>query len=178
MRILRPLIPPPPFCPGLEVYPSRTQLPGLLPQPVLAGVVGGVCFLGVAVLVSILAACLMNRRRAARRHRKRLRQGRYHHSSSLGCSFPSTLIIPEVFLGHLKGWPPTSCLSLLHGPGAASFLPFWFLALHTLSPVSWEWGLGLHSLGLRRLFTQITCSSPVLTDPPLIFSPRGKSGSQ
>lgn len=62
--------------PGLEVYPSRTQLPGLLPQPVLAGVVGGVCFLGVAVLVSILAACLTNRRRAARRRRKRLRQGR------------------------------------------------------------------------------------------------------
>lgn len=30
--------------------------------------------MGVAVLVSILAACLMNRRRAARRHRKRLRQ--------------------------------------------------------------------------------------------------------
>ncbi|XP_046540112.1 protein turtle homolog A [Equus quagga] len=57
---------------GLEVYPSRTQLPGLLPQPVLAGVVGGVCFLGVAVLVSVLAACLMNRRRAARRRRKRL----------------------------------------------------------------------------------------------------------
>ncbi|XP_017720323.1 PREDICTED: protein turtle homolog A isoform X2 [Rhinopithecus bieti] len=59
---------------GLEVYPSRTQLPGLLPQPVLAGVVGGVCFLGVAILVSILAACLMNRRRATRRRRKRLRQ--------------------------------------------------------------------------------------------------------
>ncbi|XP_073903833.1 protein turtle homolog A isoform X2 [Castor canadensis] len=59
---------------GLEVYPSRTQLPGLLPQPVLAGVVGGVCFLGVAILVSILAACLMNRRRAVRRRRKRLRQ--------------------------------------------------------------------------------------------------------
>nr|XP_017525435.2 protein turtle homolog A [Manis javanica]XP_017525444.2 protein turtle homolog A [Manis javanica]XP_017525453.2 protein turtle homolog A [Manis javanica]XP_036879585.1 protein turtle homolog A [Manis javanica] len=59
---------------GLEVYPSRTQLPGLLPQPVLAGVVGGVCFLGVAVLVSVLAACLTNRRRATRRRRKRLRQ--------------------------------------------------------------------------------------------------------
>lgn len=90
MGILRPLILSP--RPGLEVYPSRTQLPGLLPQPVLAGVVGGVCFLGVAVLVSILAACLMNRRRAARRHRKRLRQGRCHHSPCLGCSFPSTLI--------------------------------------------------------------------------------------
>ncbi|XP_004688425.1 PREDICTED: protein turtle homolog A isoform X2 [Condylura cristata] len=59
---------------GLEVYPSRTQLPGLLPQPVLAGVLGGVLFLAAAVLVSILAACLMNRRRAARRRRKRLRQ--------------------------------------------------------------------------------------------------------
>lgn len=61
--------------PGLEVYPSRTQLPGLLPQPVLAGVLGGVLFLGAAVLVSLLAACLMNRRRAARRRRKRLRRG-------------------------------------------------------------------------------------------------------
>lgn len=59
---------------GLEVYPSRTQLPGLLPQPILAGVLGGLCFLGVAILVSILAACLTSRRRAARRHRKRLRQ--------------------------------------------------------------------------------------------------------
>ncbi|XP_032949928.1 protein turtle homolog A isoform X3 [Rhinolophus ferrumequinum] len=59
---------------GLEVYPSRTQLPGLLPQPVLAGVLGGLCFLGVAVLVSILAACVTNQRRAARRRRKRLRQ--------------------------------------------------------------------------------------------------------
>lgn len=59
---------------GLEVYPSRTQLPGLLPQPVLAGVLGGLCFLGVAVLVSILAACVTNRHRAARHQRKRLRQ--------------------------------------------------------------------------------------------------------
>uniref|UniRef100_G3WBS5 Immunoglobulin superfamily member 9 n=1 Tax=Sarcophilus harrisii TaxID=9305 RepID=G3WBS5_SARHA len=57
---------------GMEVYPSRTQLPGLLPQPVLAGVVGGVCFLSVAILISTMAACAMNRRRAARlrkRHR-------------------------------------------------------------------------------------------------------------
>ncbi|XP_045037928.2 protein turtle homolog A isoform X4 [Desmodus rotundus] len=60
---------------GLEVYPSRTQLPGLLPQPVLAGVLGGLCFLGVAVLVSILAACLTSQRRAIRhRYRKHLRQ--------------------------------------------------------------------------------------------------------
>ncbi|XP_053857374.1 protein turtle homolog A-like isoform X2 [Vidua macroura] len=51
---------------GMEVYPSRTQLPELLPQPVLAGVIGGICFLSVAVIFSTMAACIMNRRRAAR----------------------------------------------------------------------------------------------------------------
>ncbi|NWR53702.1 TUTLA protein, partial [Regulus satrapa] len=49
---------------GMEVYPSRTQLPELLPQPVLAGVIGGICFLSVAVIFSTMAACIMNRRRA------------------------------------------------------------------------------------------------------------------
>lgn len=61
-------------CPGMEVYPSRTQLPELLPQPVLAGVIGGICFLSVAVIFSTMAACIMNRRRAARIQKRR--QGR------------------------------------------------------------------------------------------------------
>ncbi|KAM6234351.1 LOW QUALITY PROTEIN: protein turtle homolog A [Porphyrio hochstetteri] len=56
---------------GMEVYPSRTQLPELLPQPVLAGVVGGICFLSVAVIFSTMAACIMNRRRAARIQKRR-----------------------------------------------------------------------------------------------------------
>ncbi|NWI16851.1 TUTLA protein, partial [Crypturellus soui] len=56
---------------GMEVYPSRTQLPELLPQPVLAGLVGGICFLGVAVVFSAVAACVMNRRRAARLRKRR-----------------------------------------------------------------------------------------------------------
>uniref|UniRef100_A0A8B9F6D6 Immunoglobulin superfamily member 9 n=1 Tax=Amazona collaria TaxID=241587 RepID=A0A8B9F6D6_9PSIT len=56
---------------GMEVYPSRTQLPGLLPQPVLAGVIGGICFLSVAVIFSTVAACIMNRRRAARSRKRR-----------------------------------------------------------------------------------------------------------
>ncbi|NXR12567.1 TUTLA protein, partial [Semnornis frantzii] len=59
---------------GMEVYPSRTQLPELLPQPVLAGVIGGICFLSVAVIFSTMAACIMNRRRAARIRKRR--QGR------------------------------------------------------------------------------------------------------
>ncbi|OWK55073.1 Protein turtle A, partial [Lonchura striata] len=56
---------------GMEVYPSRTQLPELLPQPVLAGVIGGICFLSVAVIFSTTAACLTNRRRAARLRKRR-----------------------------------------------------------------------------------------------------------
>lgn len=56
---------------GMEVYPSRTQLPELLPQPVLAGVIGGVCFLSTAVIFSTMAACIMNRRRAARLRKRR-----------------------------------------------------------------------------------------------------------
>lgn len=98
-------------CTGLEVYPSRTQLPGLLPQPILAGVLGGLCFLGVAILVSILAACLTSRRRAARRrHRKCLRQGR---------ASPHPSLQPE------EG-PPCS-ISILHP------------ALPALFPASWGW---------------------------------------
>uniref|UniRef100_A0A8B9NVK2 Immunoglobulin superfamily member 9 n=1 Tax=Apteryx owenii TaxID=8824 RepID=A0A8B9NVK2_APTOW len=56
---------------GMEVYPSRTQLPEFLPQPVLAGVIGGICFLSVAVIFSTVAACIMNRRRAARIQKRR-----------------------------------------------------------------------------------------------------------
>ncbi|NWQ88728.1 TUTLA protein, partial [Burhinus bistriatus] len=65
---------------GMEVYPSRTQLPELLPQPVLAGVIGGICFLSVAVIFSTMAACIMNRRRAVRIQKRR--QGR---SQLAGC---------------------------------------------------------------------------------------------
>ncbi|XP_054383078.1 protein turtle homolog A isoform X2 [Pongo abelii] len=111
---------------GLEVYPSRTQLPGLLPQPVLAGVVGGVCFLGVAVLVSILAACLMNRRRAARRRRrKRLRQdpplifsptGKSAAPSALGSGSPDSVAKLK-----LQGSPvPSLRQSLLWGDPAGT----------------------------------------------------------
>uniref|UniRef100_A0A8C5S3N2 Immunoglobulin superfamily member 9 n=1 Tax=Laticauda laticaudata TaxID=8630 RepID=A0A8C5S3N2_LATLA len=56
---------------GMEVYPSRTQLPEMLPQPVLAGVIGGVCFLSTAVIFSTMAACVMNRRRQARLRKRR-----------------------------------------------------------------------------------------------------------
>ncbi|XP_069073866.1 protein turtle homolog A isoform X2 [Pleurodeles waltl] len=56
---------------GMEVYPSRTQLPEILPQPVMAGVIAGICFLCMAVVFSTLAACVMNRRRALRHQKRR-----------------------------------------------------------------------------------------------------------
>lgn len=128
------------------MYPSRTQLPGLLPQPVLAGVVGGVCFLGVAVLVSILAACLMNRRRAARRHRKRLRQGECQHPFTYALlTPPPSSLESQVLLGHLKGCPYTSCFLLREhflpfAWSCCSILPIWYPALHR----------GLHPPGARE----------------------------
>lgn len=142
--------------PGLEVYPSRTQLPGLLPQPVLAGVVGGVCFLGVAVLVSVLAACLTNRRRAARRRRKRLRQGRPPRPRPPG-ERPS---LP----GQVHSSRPRLCL----GSGD----------LHCSQPD----GVGRQVSGGGSvpgvLESLVTSGSPAHTDPPLTFSPPGKSAPQ
>lgn len=67
----------------MEVYPARTQLPELLPQPVLAGVIGGICFLSVAIIFSTTAACIMNRRRAAR-IRKRQRGNEPHRGVGRG----------------------------------------------------------------------------------------------
>ncbi|XP_029436205.1 protein turtle homolog A isoform X3 [Rhinatrema bivittatum] len=55
---------------GMEVYPSRIELPEAFPQPVLAGLIAGVCFLGMAVVASTVAACVMNHRRTTR-NRKR-----------------------------------------------------------------------------------------------------------
>lgn len=83
---------------GMEVYPSRTQLPELLPQPVLAGVIGGICFLSVAVIFSTMAACIMNRRRAAR-VRKRRQGTSWGGDRGQGTGQP--------------GWGPSGCHRLL-----------------------------------------------------------------
>ncbi|KAJ8371182.1 hypothetical protein SKAU_G00112100 [Synaphobranchus kaupii] len=56
---------------GMEVYPVRTSLLEFVPEPLLAGVVGGVCFLFVAIILSLLAACVMSHRRDRRRRKRR-----------------------------------------------------------------------------------------------------------
>ncbi|XP_035236091.1 protein turtle homolog A isoform X1 [Anguilla anguilla] len=56
---------------GMEVYPVRTSLLEFVPEPLLAGVVGGVCFLFVAIILSLLTACIMSHRRDQRRRKRR-----------------------------------------------------------------------------------------------------------
>ncbi|XP_048845402.1 uncharacterized protein igsf9b isoform X1 [Brienomyrus brachyistius] len=56
---------------GMEIYPAQTSLLDFIPEPMLAGVVGGVCFLFVAIILSLVTACIMNHRREKRRRRRR-----------------------------------------------------------------------------------------------------------
>ncbi|KAK1154273.1 hypothetical protein AOXY_G28589 [Acipenser oxyrinchus oxyrinchus] len=56
---------------GMDASPSQTRLSELLPGPILAGVVGGVSFLCVAIVLSVLTACIMNQRRGRRRRKRR-----------------------------------------------------------------------------------------------------------
>lgn len=58
---------------GMEIYPLRPSFLAVIPEPLLAGVLGGVCFLFVAIILSLVTACYMSQRR--RRRRKR-RQGK------------------------------------------------------------------------------------------------------
>lgn len=62
------------FCStGMEVYPVRPSFLESIPKSLFAGVVGGLCFLCVAIILSFGTACYMRKRRS-RKQRKR-RQG-------------------------------------------------------------------------------------------------------
>ncbi|XP_059360201.1 uncharacterized protein LOC132098094 isoform X1 [Carassius carassius] len=56
---------------GMEMYPAAPSLLAFVPEPLLAGVIGGVCFLFVAITLSLVTACVMNSRRRQRRRKKR-----------------------------------------------------------------------------------------------------------
>ncbi|CAJ0944382.1 unnamed protein product [Ranitomeya imitator] len=56
---------------GMKVYPSQTENPEVQQKSLMAGVVGGVCFLTLAIILSTIVACWMNRRRARRRRKRR-----------------------------------------------------------------------------------------------------------
>ncbi|XP_033947258.1 uncharacterized protein igsf9b isoform X2 [Pseudochaenichthys georgianus] len=56
---------------GMEIYPVRPSFLEFIPEPLLAGVLGGVCFLFVAIILSLVTACYMSQRRQRRRRKKR-----------------------------------------------------------------------------------------------------------
>ncbi|KAM7416197.1 hypothetical protein PAMA_018322 [Pampus argenteus] len=55
---------------GMEIYPLRPSFLEAIPQPLLAGVLGGVCFLFVAIILSLVTACYMSNRRQRRRKKR------------------------------------------------------------------------------------------------------------
>ncbi|XP_029018950.1 protein turtle homolog A isoform X2 [Betta splendens] len=56
---------------GMEMYPLRPGFLEVIPEPLLAGVLGGVCFLFVAIILSLVTACYMSHRRQLRRKQSR-----------------------------------------------------------------------------------------------------------
>uniref|UniRef100_I3JX54 Protein turtle homolog A n=1 Tax=Oreochromis niloticus TaxID=8128 RepID=I3JX54_ORENI len=63
---------------GMEIYPLRPSFLEVIPEPLLAGVLAGVCFLFVAIVLSLVTACYMSQRRQRRRRKRR--QGKVVHS--------------------------------------------------------------------------------------------------
>ncbi|XP_061527084.1 uncharacterized protein igsf9b [Phycodurus eques] len=55
---------------GMEVYPLSPGFLELAPGPLLAGVVGGVCFLFMAIVLSLATACYMRNWRERRRRKR------------------------------------------------------------------------------------------------------------
>ncbi|XP_037391687.1 protein turtle homolog A isoform X2 [Pygocentrus nattereri] len=56
---------------GMEMYPAPHSLLAFVPEPLLAGVIGGVCFLFVAIILSLVTACVMSHRRERHRRKRR-----------------------------------------------------------------------------------------------------------
>ncbi|XP_077378047.1 uncharacterized protein igsf9b isoform X2 [Festucalex cinctus] len=55
---------------GMEIYPLSPSFLELVPAPLLAGVVGGVCFLFMAIVLSLVTACYMRNWRERRRRKR------------------------------------------------------------------------------------------------------------
>ncbi|XP_053480879.1 uncharacterized protein igsf9b [Ictalurus furcatus] len=56
---------------GMEVYPAPPSLLTFVTQPLMAGVIAGVCFLFLAIILSVVTARVMNQRRKQRRRKRR-----------------------------------------------------------------------------------------------------------
>lgn len=68
---------------GMEIYPLRPSYLEVIPEPLLAGVLGGVCFLFVAIILSLVTACYMSQRRQRRRRKRR--HGKKNQQHTISC---------------------------------------------------------------------------------------------
>lgn len=57
--------------PGMDVYPATSRLLEFIPEPLLAGVLGGVAFMCLALVLLLGAACLISHKRERRRQKRR-----------------------------------------------------------------------------------------------------------
>lgn len=55
----------------MEVYPSASRLLEFVPEPLLAGVLGGVGFMLLALVLLLGSACVISRKRNRRRRKKK-----------------------------------------------------------------------------------------------------------
>ncbi|XP_074545798.1 protein turtle homolog B [Halichoeres trimaculatus] len=56
---------------GMEIYPATSRLLEFVPEPLLAGVLGGLGFMCLALVVLLGSACIINHKRDQRRRRKK-----------------------------------------------------------------------------------------------------------
>lgn len=56
---------------GMDVYPATSRLLEFIPEPLLAGVLGGVAFMCLALVLLLGAACLISHKRERRRQKRR-----------------------------------------------------------------------------------------------------------
>lgn len=56
---------------GMEIYPATSQLLEYVPEPLLAGVLGGVGFMCLALVLLLGSACFISHKRDARRRKKK-----------------------------------------------------------------------------------------------------------
>ncbi|XP_061586834.1 protein turtle homolog A isoform X2 [Cololabis saira] len=74
---------------GMEMYRLRPSFLEVIPEPLFAGVLGGVCFLFLAIILSLVTACYMShRRRCRRKNRKQDLPTAFQKSTSQGNRSP------------------------------------------------------------------------------------------
>uniref|UniRef100_A0A7N6AXV4 Immunoglobulin superfamily, member 9b n=1 Tax=Anabas testudineus TaxID=64144 RepID=A0A7N6AXV4_ANATE len=104
---------------GMEIYPVPPRFLEVIPEPLLAGVLGGVCFLFVAIILSLVAACCMNQRRQRQRRKRRQgSRGEYHDQRKQLLSNSSPPPHYTLFESHLgsQAPSPTALESISRGP--------------------------------------------------------------